>query len=149
MCVCACVRMYMRFCAVYFVVALLHVCYRSFVCLQLAPLNNCRDSFCFCRTSTLLLPLQNGVGMDDPLLDKAGFPRSDIDVHAVRIARHDIAGNPKTECAYIYSTVEYFIILFFPSFFFIIRMNSHSVIHSFIHFKWPQQNVPSVKGDPR
>lgn len=126
-------------------------CVLPFVCLLAActPLNNCRDSFCFCVTSTLLLPLQNGVGMDDPLLDKAGFPRSDIDVHAVRIARHDIAGNPKTECAYIYSTVEYFIILFFPSFFFIIRMNSHSVIHSFIHFKWPQQNVPSVKGDPR
>ena len=28
--------------------------------------------------------------MEEPLLDKAGFPRSDIDVHAVRIARHDI-----------------------------------------------------------
>lgn len=28
--------------------------------------------------------------MDDPLVDSEGFPRSDIDVYAVRTARHRI-----------------------------------------------------------
>ncbi|CAO3660602.1 unnamed protein product [Umbelopsis ramanniana] len=31
-----------------------------------------------------------GVGMDQPLVDREGFPRSDIDVVAVRTARHTI-----------------------------------------------------------
>ncbi|XP_075223830.1 26S proteasome non-ATPase regulatory subunit 9 [Lycorma delicatula] len=33
---------------------------------------------------------QNGVGMDDPLVDNQGFPRNDIDVYRVRHARHSI-----------------------------------------------------------
>jgi 26S proteasome non-ATPase regulatory subunit 9 len=28
--------------------------------------------------------------MDEPLVDQGGFPRGDIDVHSVRIARHDV-----------------------------------------------------------
>ncbi|KAH9381713.1 hypothetical protein HPB48_010532 [Haemaphysalis longicornis] len=32
----------------------------------------------------------NGVGMDEPLVDNDGFPRSDIDVYKVRHARHQI-----------------------------------------------------------
>lgn len=31
-----------------------------------------------------------GVGMDEPLVDRSGFPRSDIDVAAVRTSRHMI-----------------------------------------------------------
>jgi 26S proteasome non-ATPase regulatory subunit 9 len=31
-----------------------------------------------------------GVGMDKPLVDREGFPRADIDVHAVRIERHAV-----------------------------------------------------------
>lgn len=34
--------------------------------------------------------LQNGVGMDDSLVDSEGYPRSDIDVYQVRNARHKI-----------------------------------------------------------
>ena len=33
---------------------------------------------------------QNNVGMHDPLIDREGFPRNDIDVYAVRMARHQI-----------------------------------------------------------
>lgn len=33
---------------------------------------------------------QKGVGLKEPLVDKEGFPRSDIDVYSVRHARHDI-----------------------------------------------------------
>eukprot|EP00794_Sanderia_malayensis_P010925 gene10925-12086_t len=36
-----------------------------------------------------VLQLQN-VGMDDALVDKDGFPRADIDVHGIRIARNKI-----------------------------------------------------------
>ena len=32
-----------------------------------------------------------GVGMDKPLVDSEGFPRSDIDVYQVREARHKVA----------------------------------------------------------
>ncbi|XP_055678382.1 26S proteasome non-ATPase regulatory subunit 9 [Lutzomyia longipalpis] len=32
----------------------------------------------------------NNIGMDESLLDAEGFPRSDIDVHQVRTARHNI-----------------------------------------------------------
>lgn len=32
-----------------------------------------------------------GVGMDKPLVDTEGFPRSDIDVYQVREARHKVA----------------------------------------------------------
>nr|QSC88214.1 26S proteasome regulatory particle assembly chaperone 2 [Nilaparvata lugens] len=33
---------------------------------------------------------QNGVGMDDPLVDAEGYPRNDIDVYQVRLARNKI-----------------------------------------------------------
>jgi 26S proteasome non-ATPase regulatory subunit 9 len=33
---------------------------------------------------------QRGVGMSEPLVDKDGYPRNDIDVYSVRKARHDI-----------------------------------------------------------
>ncbi|XP_064488283.1 26S proteasome non-ATPase regulatory subunit 9-like [Ornithodoros turicata] len=32
----------------------------------------------------------NNIGMDEPLIDSQGFPRSDIDVYKVRHARHNI-----------------------------------------------------------
>ena len=34
---------------------------------------------------------QKGVGIDGPLVDEEGYPRADIDVYAVRHARHRIA----------------------------------------------------------
>ncbi|XP_063423987.1 26S proteasome non-ATPase regulatory subunit 9-like [Mytilus trossulus] len=37
-----------------------------------------------------VLKSQKGVGMKEPLVDKDGFPRNDIDIHTVRTARHDI-----------------------------------------------------------
>ncbi|KAM4710541.1 26S proteasome non-ATPase regulatory subunit 9 [Discoglossus pictus] len=33
---------------------------------------------------------QKGIGMDGPLVDREGYPRSDIDVYQVRTARHNI-----------------------------------------------------------
>ena len=48
---------------------------------------------------------QYGVDRSEPLVDAAGFPRSDVDVHAIRIARNEIAGKftrqhlPLTESA--------------------------------------------------
>ncbi|KAM3589085.1 putative 26S proteasome regulatory subunit [Umbelopsis sp. WA50703] len=36
------------------------------------------------------LRMQGNVGMDQPLIDREGFPRSDIDLVAVRTARHSI-----------------------------------------------------------
>lgn len=35
--------------------------------------------------------------MKEPLVDKDGFPRNDIDIHTVRTARHDI------NCRYLQS----------------------------------------------
>ncbi|KAL8558336.1 hypothetical protein ACOMHN_012900 [Nucella lapillus] len=40
---------------------------------------------------TEVLDSQKGVGMNGPLIDEEGYPRSDIDVYAVRHARHKIA----------------------------------------------------------
>ena len=33
---------------------------------------------------------QKSVGMDGPLVDTEGYPRSDIDIYSVRHARHQI-----------------------------------------------------------
>ncbi|XP_076438383.1 26S proteasome non-ATPase regulatory subunit 9-like [Babylonia areolata] len=38
-----------------------------------------------------VLESQKGVGLDGPLIDGEGYPRADIDVYAVRHARHKIA----------------------------------------------------------
>lgn len=37
-----------------------------------------------------ILGANNNIGMNESLLDAEGFPRSDIDVYAVRQARHQI-----------------------------------------------------------
>ena len=34
--------------------------------------------------------VQSGVGLKGPLVDRDGYPRSDIDVYAVRVARNKI-----------------------------------------------------------
>ena len=42
-------------------------------------------------SSCLIMYMQQGdVGMKDPLVDNEGYPRSDIDVYAVRTARNRI-----------------------------------------------------------
>ena len=43
---------------------------------------------------------QKGVGIDGPLVDKEGYPRADIDVYAVRHARHRIACKCHCQCGY-------------------------------------------------
>lgn len=42
------------------------------------------------KTQLLLLDGQKSVGMDGPLVDAEGFPRSDIDLYAVRTARNRV-----------------------------------------------------------
>ncbi|ORX60488.1 putative 26S proteasome non-ATPase regulatory subunit [Hesseltinella vesiculosa] len=43
------------------------------------------------RLKNLEMELQgHGVGMDEPLIDRQGFPRSDLDVASVRTLRHQI-----------------------------------------------------------
>nr|AAI60446.1 psmd9 protein [Xenopus tropicalis] len=37
-----------------------------------------------------LLQDQKGVGMDEPLVDREGYPRADVDIYQVRTARHNI-----------------------------------------------------------
>ncbi|XP_054450075.1 26S proteasome non-ATPase regulatory subunit 9 [Pteronotus mesoamericanus] len=37
-----------------------------------------------------VLESQKGVGMNEPLVDREGYPRSDVDVYQVRAARHNI-----------------------------------------------------------
>ncbi|XP_060077227.1 26S proteasome non-ATPase regulatory subunit 9-like [Ylistrum balloti] len=37
-----------------------------------------------------VLESQQGIGMKEPLVDKEGFPRSDIDIYSVRHARHQV-----------------------------------------------------------
>lgn len=37
-----------------------------------------------------MFTFQQGVGMDDPLVDNEGFPRNDIDIYTVRTARNRI-----------------------------------------------------------
>jgi 26S proteasome non-ATPase regulatory subunit 9 len=37
-----------------------------------------------------VLEAQNGVGMNGHLVDEDGYPRSDIDVYAVRVARNKV-----------------------------------------------------------
>eukprot|EP00040_Diaphanoeca_grandis_P039322 m.258759 g.258759 ORF g.258759 m.258759 type:complete len:190 (+) comp37039_c0_seq1:193-762(+) len=42
-------------------------------------------------TSLVAYLNESGVGEKEPLIDSAGFPRADVDVHGIRIARHELA----------------------------------------------------------
>lgn len=44
-----------------------------------------------CLRMTLWVIFLGMPGLDGPLVDEEGFPRSDIDVHAIRDARHQLA----------------------------------------------------------
>lgn len=35
--------------------------------------------------------LQQGVGVEDPLVDEEGYPRADINLYQIRTARHNIS----------------------------------------------------------
>uniref|UniRef100_A0A2R9A0N6 Proteasome 26S subunit, non-ATPase 9 n=1 Tax=Pan paniscus TaxID=9597 RepID=A0A2R9A0N6_PANPA len=37
-----------------------------------------------------MLESQKGIGMNEPLVDCEGYPRSDVDLYQVRTARHNI-----------------------------------------------------------
>uniref|UniRef100_A0A452TGB6 Nas2 N-terminal domain-containing protein n=1 Tax=Ursus maritimus TaxID=29073 RepID=A0A452TGB6_URSMA len=41
-----------------------------------------------------VLESQKGVGMNEPLVDCEGYPRSDVDLYQVRTARHNIVCDP-------------------------------------------------------
>lgn len=51
------------------------------------------------------LSKHNNVGMDEPLVDNEGYPRSDIDICAVRHLRHDIICK-KNDCKDLTKEIE-------------------------------------------
>jgi hypothetical protein len=48
--------------------------------------------------------MQNGVDMQSSLVDAEGFPRNDIDIYAVRNARHTIACKKNGEISHRFDT---------------------------------------------
>ena len=48
---------------------------------------------CYFNDFNVIMNWQQNVGMDDSLVDSTGFPRNDIDVHQIRIARNKIICN--------------------------------------------------------
>uniref|UniRef100_A0A9L0J391 Proteasome 26S subunit, non-ATPase 9 n=1 Tax=Equus asinus TaxID=9793 RepID=A0A9L0J391_EQUAS len=42
-----------------------------------------------------VLESQKGIGMNEPLVDCEGYPRSDVDLYQVRTARHNIVWSPR------------------------------------------------------